>query len=117
MIHGNRKFSVKEYENLDEMCEAITSTTWCLCNSFRYKDLVFFNDSFSEDGAGEYAVYDIRSGKQIESITASWCTAESFKKHVLDLLQQQEKGEFFIIMSTKMPKWDPYKKHHCHLCA
>lgn len=117
MIHEKRKFSVKEYDDLDGMCQDITSTTWCLCNSFKYKGLFFFNDSFSEDGAGEYAVYDEKSGKQIESITASWCTAEDFKKHVLDLLQQQEKGEFFVIMKGKMPKWEYYNQHSCLLCA
>lgn len=42
--------------------------------------LFFLNDSFSEDGAQEYAV--VRNGRQIESITFSWCSRAEAHNHI-----------------------------------
>ena len=70
MIHDKRVFMVNEVATVAELAENVTQHTWTLCTAFQLGDLFFLNDSFSEDGAQEYAV--VRDGRQIESITFSW---------------------------------------------
>ena len=55
-----------------DLAEKLTDHTWTLCTAWRLGDLLFLNDSLSEDGAGEWAV--VRNGRQIESITFGWCS-------------------------------------------
>ena len=57
MIHHHRTFAVGVVDNLDELVEKLTDRTWTLCTCFEYQGLLLANDSFSEDGAQEYAVY------------------------------------------------------------
>jgi hypothetical protein len=70
MIPYNQQFGEYDVASIDELVENFTQYTWTLCTAFALQDLIFFNDSFSEDGAQEYAV--VRAGQQIESITVSW---------------------------------------------
>ncbi len=70
MIHGNRRFGVYEVASVGELVENFTQHTWTLCTAFSLENLLFLNDSFSEDRAQEYAV--VRDGRQIESLTVSW---------------------------------------------
>jgi hypothetical protein len=63
---------------------------------------LFLNDSFSEDGAQEYAV--VRDGRQIESLTVSWMArAEAWAD--IDWLVHGGGG----IMGLSMSKWRPLK--------
>ena len=70
MIHQNRTFAVQDVPSITDLTEYVTEHTWTRCTGFRLGDLMFLNDSFSEDGAQEYTV--IRQGREIESITFSW---------------------------------------------
>ncbi len=79
MIHKNRIFQiVEDVTSIALLAENLTQHTWTLCTAFKLviergaEPLLFLNDSFSENGAQEYAV--IRAGRQIESITFSWCS-------------------------------------------
>lgn len=71
MFHQNRRFGVTEISSAGTLAELLTEHTWTACTAFRLADLVFANDSTSADGAQEYAV--VRAGRQVESITFSWC--------------------------------------------
>jgi len=78
MVHDKRKYKVKKYDTVDLLMDDFERcTTWCLCNGFEAEGVILLNDSFSEDGAQEYAVIipsqDRTSGTQVDSITASWC--------------------------------------------
>lgn len=70
MIHDTRRFVITDVETIAALAELLTEHTWTRCTGFRLGELLFLNDSFSEDGAQEYAV--VRSGRQVESITVSW---------------------------------------------
>ena len=70
MIHTNRTFALHQVNTLAELIENLTKHTWTRCTAFQLDALFFLNDSFSEDGAQEYAV--VRDGRQIESVTVSW---------------------------------------------
>jgi hypothetical protein len=79
MVHTERVFKFAEdVTSVARLAESLTQRTWTLCTAFRLmtapgaEPLLFLNDSFSEDGAQEYAV--VRNGRQIESITFSWCS-------------------------------------------
>jgi hypothetical protein len=84
MLHKNRRFVVVDVASPEELAEKLTQHTWCGCNGFRLGELLFLNDSTSPDGAQEYAV--VRGGRQIESITFSWCTVAEALGHVRQLL-------------------------------
>jgi len=84
MIHYQRNYKVKKYLTADDLAEALTEYSWTVSSGFEYEGLLFFNDAFGEDGAQEYAVY--RDGKQIESITFSWCDYDRAKEIILELV-------------------------------
>src|SRR5512145_3001867 len=84
MIHHHRVFGVTVIDDLAALVEQLTDRTWTLCTCFAYQGLLLANDSFSEDGAQEYAVY--KDGRQIESLTVSWMTRESLKEVVEGLV-------------------------------
>lgn len=85
MIHYQRKYQVKKYLTVDDLTEALIERTWTVSSGFELEGLLFFNDAFSEDGAQEYAVY--RDGKQIESITFSWCDYDKAREIILELVE------------------------------
>ena len=112
MIHHHRTFAVGVVDNLDELVEKLTDRTWTLCTCFEYQGLLLANDSFSEDGAQEYAVY--KEGRQIESLTVSWMTRESLKEVLEGLLTgAYEELQFRPIQSLRT---EPASGHSCGLC-
>jgi len=90
MIHSSRRFFVADVSTANELAKKLTDMTWTGCTGFRLRDdkraLLFLNDSFSGDGAQEYAVFDEATAQQIESITFSWCTEQRALEHITNLL-------------------------------
>ena len=112
MIHHHRKFGVGVVGSLAELVEKLTDHTWTLCTCFTFQGLFFANDSFSEDGAQEYAVY--KEGRQIESLTVSWMTRESLQEVIEGLLSgAYEELEFGPIQPLQT---EPASEHSCGLC-
>lgn len=76
MIHADRRFQLARADSPEDLAQRLTSMTWTLCTGFAIEHegerYLFLNDSFSEDGAQEYAV--ISHGRQVESVTFGWCT-------------------------------------------
>lgn len=90
MIHKNRVWCVEEVQSAEELAQKLVGHIWTLCTGFRYSGYLFLNDSFSESGAQEYGVIDERTGRQVESITVSWCSYEQ----LLKLIRRVVGGEF-----------------------
>jgi hypothetical protein len=112
MIHHHRTFGVSGVGSLDELVDKLTTRTWTLCTCFAYLELLLANDSFSEDGAQEYAVY--KDGRQIESLTVSWMTRESLAEVIQDLLSgAYEELEFRPVQPLQT---EPASEHSCALC-
>jgi hypothetical protein len=74
MIHTNRVFGVKTVHCIQTLAYELFHHTWSGCTGYHLDEYLFLNDSFSPDGAQEFAVYRISDGQftQIESITVSW---------------------------------------------
>jgi hypothetical protein len=112
MIHHQRVFGVTVIDDLAALVEQLTDRTWTLCTCFAYQGLLLANDSFSEDGAQEYAVY--KDGRQIESLTVSWMTRESLR----EVIQGLQEGAFPVLeFRPHHPlQTEPASEHSCALC-
>ena len=110
MMHHHRRFAVTVVSSMEELTEKLTQHTWTLCTCFAYQGLLLANDSFSEDGAQEYAVY--REGRQIESLTVSWMTRERLQQVIEALLR----GEYTEYGSVAPLHTELASEHTCSLC-
>lgn len=90
MLHKNRKWCVADVDSAEKLAEMLTERTFTLCSGFRYGGYLFLNDSFSEDGAQEYGVIKEATGKQVESITFSWCNYEE----AIQLINEVARGDY-----------------------
>ena len=86
-----RTYNVADVATVDELVEKLTQFSWCLCTGFRLGDLTFVNDASSEDGAQEFAV--IKDGRQIESLTVSWMTADVLREVLTNLTSWRSRFE------------------------
>lgn len=107
MIHLQRRYNVRDVSTPEELADELDGTTWCLCTGFRLEGFLFLNDSFSEDSAQEYAV--IEFGRQVESITFSWCDRSQALTHIKDVLAGQH-----VDQGSVSPRLDHGKS--CALC-
>ena len=112
MIHHHRKFGVTVFDSIDHLTQELTDRTWTLCTCFAYQGLLLANDSFSEDGAQEYAVY--KEGRQIESLTVSWMTRESLAEVIQSLLSGAYEALEF--RPHHPLRTEPASAHSCALC-
>src|SRR2546421_240083 len=104
MLHKQRVWNTPvEVETVEELHEQLTEHTWTACTAFRWRSLVFVNDSTGPDGAQEYAVLRLDVGvgagekpaagsatvlqwRQVESVTVSWgITLDGLKEIVEEL--------------------------------
>ncbi len=72
MCHEHRAFCVETVPTVEELAAKLIGYVWCLCAGS--PDTLFLNDSFSPDGAQEYAVLRRLNGRwcQVDSITFGW---------------------------------------------
>ncbi len=116
MIHANRVFQIgEEVTDIASLAESLTQQTWTLCTAFKLvvspdtPPLFFLNDSFSENSAQEYAV--IRGGRQVESITFSWCSQVKAYNNIDWLVQGG--GDDYGPVEVRL---EPADTHLCVLC-
>jgi hypothetical protein len=113
MLHPHRTYHVGDVESIEDLAERVTGTTWTLCTGFRLRtksqELLFLNDSTSEDCAQEYAVF--AGDRQVESITSGWCTPE----RAAELVRQVLAGQVVNMGSFEL-RLDESPNHICHLC-
>lgn len=113
MIHPDRCFAITDVPSVTVLCERVTSMTWTLCTGFRLtqgqKTLLFLNDSITEDGTQEYAVFD--GDLQVESLTFGWCTQEQAAR----LVEEVFAGDIYPLARFELTLEDA-AVHVCHLC-
>lgn len=126
MLHnGKRSFKAVPVSSAEELAHEVTRATWVLCTGFRLGDLLFLNDSFTEDSSAEYAVIQLPEntetlpnttviGKQIESITFGWCTEQEALENIKAL--PSVPYDTLKITSIQIRIHVP-KGEHCPECA
>jgi len=90
MMHTNRIWCIARVATAEELAEKLTQHTWCCCSGFELNGYVWLNDATCEDGAQEYAVVRKPTDadpqyRQVESITASWCSQEQLLRYIQDV--------------------------------
>jgi len=115
MMHKKRTFSVAPVETAEELADKLTQYSWCLCNGFKLGELIFLNDSISENGAQEFGV--VYQGKQIESITFGWCTTEKALEYIKEMQQQVEDKTFNAFTNVINKIEDSQDHKRCSYCA
>ena len=86
-MHNNRVWCVALVATAEELAEKLTKGTWCCCSGFELDGYLWLNDATFEDGAQEYAVVRKPTDadpqyRQVESITASWCSQEELLLYI-----------------------------------
>ena len=114
MMHKDRVFSVATVATAEELAFKLTHSTYCLCNGFRLGDVLYLNDSFSEDGAQEYGV--VLNGVQFESVTFSWASEAEALSIIKDCQRQAETRSFQFELEAKN-KVESSRGHRCGHCA
>lgn len=62
MVHKQRAYQIVDVATFRELAQTLRHHTWSGCNGFRKEDWLLLNDSFSPDGAQEYAVLWVGMG-------------------------------------------------------
>lgn len=117
MVHKERTWAVKDVYDPQELVKLLTQYSWTGCTGFRHAGYLYLNDSFAGGGPQEYAVVKEDTGKQVESITFSWCSPE----RALEFIRRISAGEFDdqawppgVDLTAQVQ--DP-ECHQCWLCA
>jgi hypothetical protein len=105
-----------------ELAEEIAERSWTLCTAFRLGDkYIVANDAFSEDGAGEWAIFikqevggdRLWPYRQIESYTFGWMTKEKILEGMIEICE----GEYDDQALGELPA-DHFEVHStCRFCA
>ena len=119
MLHADRRFSVTSEEDAEQLAYKLTTRTWTGCTGFRHGGYLFLNDSFSADGAQEFAVFRGQelAGKlvQIESITFGWMNAEEAVTTIRDVARGRYDDVMHVVHELTL---EPPEQHErCPLCA
>jgi hypothetical protein len=112
MIHHQRRFALTVIDSIEELVRQLTHSTRTLCTCLEYQGLLLANDSFSEDGAQEYAVYT--EGRHIESLTVSWMTPARLQEVIEGLLRGDD--EEIVFQPIQPLRTEPASEHRCGLC-
>lgn len=109
MMHKRRAHSRVEVPTAEDLAQKLTRNSWTLCSGFKYGDHLYLNDSTSEGGAQEYAVFRATPDEngeyeQIESITFGWMTEED----ALKMIEAIASGQY----GAPFAKYD--LRQHCH---
>lgn len=118
MLH-RRTWSLSTVETAEELAEKLSEMTWCGCAAFRVcgAPYLYLNDSFSADGAQEYAVLkpDGPDYVQVESITFSWCSREKALEYIRRIVAGEFDNASYALRVTA--RIEPSEKHRpCHNC-
>jgi hypothetical protein len=115
MIHTKRVFGVQKIPDIKTLANQLFHYTWTGCTGYQLGDYLFLNDSFSPDGAQEFAVHRISDDKffQIESITiVNWSFSEKYLEELLSKAMESR-----LIIGSYELQLEDAELHRCHLCT
>ena len=112
MLHKQRTFCVTPVADLSTLVAKLTAHTWTTCTGFLWDNLLLLNDSFSENGAQEYAVF--RDAREIESLTVSWMQPAQLTATLTTLNSSPAPGNYGPLRN---PLETPAQHGRCPACA
>ncbi len=125
MMHKNRKFSVREIENIEVLARNLKTSNYTRCQGFRFKSTLpdgnmrswlFLNDSINAndgDHHQEWAVGEEHTKLQIESLT----TTMMKPSNISNFLSQLKDGKITAPMSQEpVPVKIDHPRGQCILC-
>jgi hypothetical protein len=113
MVHNKRTFNITKIFEITDLAYKLTNITWTLCTGFEFQGYLFLNDSFSENGAQEYAVIKISEMIQVESYTFSWMSKELAQIAIGEIISGKSDDVLKIEVD---PDLDYSNGHSCQLC-
>lgn len=121
--NDRRRWNVGNVATAEELAEKLSGDnhTWTLCTGFRHGGFLFLNDSFSEDGAAEWAVVRESDLRQVESITFGWCTEAEALRYIRGVLAGEacdwfKESRVRLEQVTTHPD-ESFNWKSCRLCA
>lgn len=118
MFFKKRRWQITKVSTPEELADKLTNFTWTLCTGFELGGYYFLNDSTSENGAQEYGVIKKDTGKQVESITFSWCSFKEALSYIKKVLAGEYDGQAWgsgIDLNTQLET--PEEHGRCIYCA
>ncbi len=120
---------MSDVATLEVLAEKLSDYTWTKCTGLRWNGWLLLNDSFSEDGAQEYAVVRESDMVQVESLTVSWMSKDELLKLMQEVTSGQgahaylrQQGGVAILLGVSMSQRvtnviEDGRVHHCGNCA
>jgi len=100
MLHDNRNWIVRRHdlegtleEQIKVLAEALTKWCWSVGNGWQIGSYLLLNDSTSEDGAFELAVFKLEDDdnyRQIESVTYGWMKMDEAEKSLTAMMNGEQ---------------------------
>ena len=117
-VNNRRNWLVADVPDAEALADKLSAYSWTLCTGFRFGGYLYLNDSFSEDGAGEWSIVRESDMLPVESITFSWCDAAK----TADYIRRITAGEFTEVygepvLARRIQAPDHSGEAHCSLCA
>ena len=114
-MHRSRRWGVST-RTREELAQMLADSTWCLCTAVETEGgTIWANDATSEDGAAEYALLRKIEGhwRQVESITASWCSKEKLLEYARRADVGGFDGERYDSVDDSHLEYDHKPCRHC----
>ena len=122
MYVDKRKYSIEEVTEIKTLAHMITQHKWPECKGFKYRNILFLNDSAPRSEAQEYVVVKEKFSDsatkewnyfQIESFTVSNMEEDEFRAATLRAIFPSNKPwDKEVILHI-----ESVEKHVCHKCG
>ena len=123
MYFDKRKYSIEEVTEIKTLAHMITQHKWPECKGFKYRNLLFLNDSTPHNEVQEYVVV---KEKFSDSPDKEWSYFQIESFTVSNMEEKEFRGATLRAMFPNIVKpWDKevtlqiesVEKHSCHRCG
>lgn len=114
MIHINRVFGVMTIPDIKTLTRKMNHWRYNSCEGYQQGKHLFLNDSLSQTGAQEFAVFRVSDGKFIQIGTMTIPDRSFTDNYLKYLLVEAKKSK--TKLGTYALQIEDAAEHQCHLC-
>ena len=114
MINTNRVFGVMTIPDIKTLTRKMYHWRYNGCEGYQQNKYLFLNDSFSQAGAQEFAVFRVSDGKFIQIGTMTIPDRSFTENHLKNLLVEAKKS--MMNLGLYALQIEDAAEHQCHLC-